>query len=251
MAQKIHDRIGQLQNIEDLIGERGSRMLRRTEATLYGPITQLLAAQQRLEKKLDTIEAMTVVKTVQITTNSLILPSSSDIPSVSRSVHVPTTNDRWDCSGDCTCICHTRTLVKTPNFFEWFLGVLFLGYTGMPRISPRCNIITCAQRSSPSTTVLYIFPAWFLARAISITMRLSCFDGPQLTLRVPRRVVGHSAIFLYSSMGDIASLKEILSQRKGSPFDIDYDTGETALMVSSIRFWETSDHTNKVASRSS
>ena len=235
MFQDLHDTKGDLQGIQRQIETSLREIVKKTEATSHGHFTQLLIAQQKLEMKLDTIEAATAVKAAQIMPRSMIQPSPSRSTKSSKPVRVSAKIAHCEYFDSCTCICHTRALAKTPHSLDLFLGTLFVNYTGIPFLSPPCNVKTCVQRSSPSTTVLYLFPAWFLTRAVIIAMKLSRHDGPQLNLRVPRRVAGHSAIFIYSSMGDVANVKGILNHRLGSPFDIDSDTGETALMVSSIR----------------
>ena len=133
------------------------------------------------------------------------------------------------CSGSCMCTCHHRRSKETPHFLKRFFGILFLGYTGFPLITPPCDIHACIRR--PTAVITYFFPSWLITRVFLMVMRVSLHDGPQISIRVPRVISGSSKIFYSAKIGDVDSIKEILQQRIGSPFDVDYFSGYTALMV--------------------
>ena len=185
-----------------------------------------------MEMKIDMMEASVAVMTACALPTSPIQSTSPSSSHTIRTACVPSSSFRWRYSRSCVCVCHTSSSVKLPSFLKQFLGALFIGYSGIPRITPPCDVKACVERSSLSVTATYLFPSWLLARAMFVAITSSGFDGPQLTLRLSRSIPTSAAILYRSRVGDVDSLKEILSQRTGSPFDFD-NAGYTALMVCS------------------
>jgi hypothetical protein len=77
----------------------------------------------------------------------------------------------------------------------------------------------------------YYFPRWFLQRAISLAIMLLPNDGPVASLRVQRAVSGSSKIFDYANVGDVDGMKRLFSSGLGSPHDVRFDSGTSALQV--------------------
>ena len=174
-------------------------------------VADLQSCQQRLELKLDLTEAQSIAKDVQSTAGTHI----------SRSIYISTSILRMRCSNGCVCICHRRQTRKTPSFLTSFFGTLFIGYAGLPRITQPCDVDACIRRTSPTVMVTYYFPAWLLARAFVLAVKLSSSDEPQLYLRFPRIVSVNSRIFIFAMRGDVNAMKQLLQKRLGSPFDSD------------------------------
>ena len=138
------------------------------------------------------------------------------------------------CFQDCRCNCHHRSTWKSPSYFRSIFGMLFLGYVGVPSITPNCNDFRCKQKADMNMKVSYYFPHWFVARAININIRLSKPDGLTQTLRVARMIPDTSKILSMAEAGDIEGMKQIFRSRKASPFDQDISRGRTPLYVSPI-----------------
>lgn len=133
------------------------------------------------------------------------------------------------CSERCGCICHRRSLIRTPSgLFENILGRLSMNTAGFPLLS--CNELQCRGRKNQIVKVRYSFPRWFLARAIAFNVSQSA-EGPMLWL-LGRRVLGPNArLFQYARKGDMTAMEELLQKRVCSPADID-PRSWTALHVS-------------------
>ena len=233
VVQDVQDRLQQLKDAQDQADTiQGQRVLEQT-STISRPITELSLAHQRLEVKIDKLEATTVTRVAQDFASSATQTSLDTSNAGHYSIHASAITKAARCSGHCQCICHRYSKINTPSSLRQFLGVLFIGYTGFPRITSPCNSRTCIRRASPAAMATYIFPNWFLARAMLLTITASFFEGPRLSLAFPRVVENGSLLFNYIEKGDIAGIKMLFSQQLASPFDMDYPGGYTALMVSS------------------
>ena len=243
-VQVIQDEVRDLQRIQQQISSTQNQRLGEHEAAMQQPITQLLNSQQRLELKLDIVEARLVAKNTEFRvrgpTQSILNPRCSlDRISTSSTVRITTSLTRWRCADSCTCSCHRhqRPNKRTPNILDRFIGVLFVGYHGLPKISERCSDGDCIQQSSSTLLISYFFPTWLLARAMILVLRLSSVHGPELNLRIPRIVSDTSRIFHYAIDGSIEDLKEIFHQGLGSPMDLNASNGNTALFVNQCPQW--------------
>ena len=181
--------------------------------------------------KITLLEASSIARAAQTTANKGLEPPSPGFTCSTRAIGISVYESQWRCSRTCMCTCHDRQNKNTPRLVNRFLGMIFIGYNGFPLISPPCDTYPCIRR--PTAVVSYFFPPWLIARAFLLVMKLSLYDGPQLSIRVPRVISGGSKLFHSARIGDVNSIKEILQQRTGSPFDMDYATGFTALMVCS------------------
>lgn len=72
-----------------------------------------------------------------------------------------------ECSRCCKCFCHIHGRLNTPRLLDGILGTLFIGYSGSPLLSPRCDHIFCRERKDSSTTLAYQFPQWFVASRLA------------------------------------------------------------------------------------
>ena len=237
-VQVVQDKIRDLQIAQQQITMVQAQRSAEHEAAVKEPIAQLLVAQQRLELKLDVIKAGHIADNAESQVRAGMesvfnTGNSVDRTLTSRTIQITTSVTRWQCADSCMCSCHRhpRPKKRTPNTLDRFIGVLFVGYFGLPKISERCNDEDCIQQSSATVLVAYFFPTWLLARAMILMLRLSWVHGPELNLRIPRVVSNTSRIFYCASSGDIDGMKEILHRHLGSPMDIDVTNGYTALTV--------------------
>ena len=232
--QSLRSAIGGLQAVQHQSEAAQDQRLTSYETAVHEPIARLLEAQQRLELKLDAVEATSVARAAQRTTGRVMQPESSGHTQFTHSLCISASISQARCSDGCICICHHRQNRQTPEFLTRFFGTLFIGYTGLPLIIQPCDIHTCIQRTSPTIIITYFFPLWLLARALFLVIKLSSCDGPHVSLRVPRIRTDNSVIFTFSSLGNVNGVKQVLQQRLGSPFDVvDFD-GFSALMVSMV-----------------
>ena len=147
---------------------------------------------------------------------------------------------QFDSCTDCSCACHSRCAWRSPSYLKDFLGLLFIGYTGLPILNPRCDAVECIQNSQSSVYFRYLFPPWLLACALEYYIRISQSSGVSQCLRVSNVLPQGAAIFLLTRSGDTEGLKKLLSSRKGSPFDINF-RGATPLRGSSSRTGSTAN----------
>ena len=200
--------------------------------------TQALVGQQELKLRLDSIEAKYMQDSTNLIAGAL---SHAEIPRprnrIGQTVRIATSFPRRSCKGNCECGCHRRhrSSIKSPTALEAIIGTLFVGYTGTPYIDEVCNHHPACSQVKRSITILYVFPAWFLARAVAVA--LSCFSasGPELNIRIINIVPSTSRIFSHASDGDVDGLKNVLRQGIGSPMDMGSE-GEIPLLVCVAKF---------------
>ena len=150
-----------------------------------------------------------------------------------RSFHSSLTLTCWQCSSGCPCSCHRHyRRHRIPTLLDRFLGILFVGYLGLPYLNGPCDSPQCCQRSSPGILISYIFPAWLLARTMIILMRISSSYGPELLIRIPRIISYNASIFQCIHTGNVNEIKRLFERGLSSPFDVD-PSGLSGLMVRS------------------
>lgn len=114
---------------------------------------------------------------------------------------------RMACKPWCSCICHAQKTLKSPSFMERLVGSLFVGYTGIPRLRSQCNQQSCHLASPPMIYITYYFPAWFLARMVSLMIASTPLAGPVVSLKTQRAVPGDAEIFLCAKTGNQDRIK--------------------------------------------
>ncbi|KAF2689092.1 hypothetical protein K458DRAFT_399919 [Lentithecium fluviatile CBS 122367] len=128
------------------------------------------------------------------------------------------------CSRNCPCQCHVRTKIESPRWLQGLIGTIFCGYNGSPLLEMRpCDYSKCRRCEPTSLSLTYIFPAWFLARALSVTMFWNSFAAPaaSMTVHVSNVIPLSSPIFGNIITGSHSGVTDIFSQRLASPFDVD------------------------------
>ena len=93
-------------------------------------------------------------------------------------------SQRSRCESWCRCACHTERSMNTPKFLRSVMGILFIGYTGIPVLNPSCDSNVCKGNSEGLLQVHYFFPPWFLAKVVSVALGVSQAHGPEFCLRV-------------------------------------------------------------------
>jgi hypothetical protein len=138
---------------------------------------------------------------------------------------------RVSCKPWCSCTCHKQRTFRYPDWLRAAIGGLFVGYTGIPVLTPSCTEVNCHQRSAPSIEVTYHFPNWFLYRVLSLNLRLSSLAGPEFNLRMPRMVNWTTPLWQKSQVGDIHAVQALFGSGRASPYDVNA-YGQSSLHVS-------------------
>jgi hypothetical protein len=138
---------------------------------------------------------------------------------------------RKTCLPWCSCQCHIRYNLRTPDLFKSVMGSLFVGYSSLPVLAQNCNEKSCRRRSALRVIISYQFPKWMWARALLASM-LAAIQGPELLLRVPRIIPFASHTYQYCLDGSVMALRRLFEEGHASPYDIDA-RGFSLLHVSS------------------
>ena len=138
--------------------------------------------------------------------------------------------DSNECRFWCNCACHIRRKFSTPRLLKNFLGQLFIGYTGIKLMKQQCDQSSC-HRGSKIIQISYCFPPWFFTKLLFFSIATAPFDGPQLSLIVPRIVDEKAAVFFCARNGDVEGIKSLFESGTASPRDMSWIGGYTALHV--------------------
>ena len=134
------------------------------------------------------------------------------------------------CILGCACMCHSHQQFRSPQFFDQPLGSLFVGYVGLPILSPSCDRRGCIENFEFFLNTHCVFPHWFVKRAISILLSRSIDTPPALNLRVYTVSRLNSLVSDYASRGNIDNIRILFKYRQASPFDVNR-WGQTPLSV--------------------
>ncbi|KAL8896422.1 MAG: hypothetical protein Q9192_003102 [Flavoplaca navasiana] len=131
----------------------------------------------------------------------------------------------------CLCRCHHVTTMATPGDWSRVLGRLFVGYTGLPLPSKKCDRKSC-QHGQVQTRirVAYLFPFWFALRlfALTITRASTSF---MWKLDFPAVTSGSSDLFVHASLGNIDKIQGMLSTDAGAFNVIDSVANKSPLHI--------------------
>ena len=120
----------------------------------------------------------------------------------------------------CLCRCHWRRKWQSYQVLDKIVGTLFLGYSSAPNLTQGCDLPSCSRNQRSLSSVLYIFPSWFLQRAISIVLLYTHRDGPSMSLRTLRLRRLADPVFHFATVGEVTQIKALFDRGEASPFDI-------------------------------
>ena len=218
------------------INDTWDQKVPQQESPVQQSLGRLPGAQRQVHVNLSEREAVRLAQTARsllspITSGSRDIGTSPIRSTINSSIQPTWSLTCWQCSRVCSCRCHEhRSNSMSPLSLDRFIGTLFLGYFGLPKLAKACDNAQCSQRSNPSVLIVYFFPTWLLARAMIILMKFSLTSRPELLIRVPRVLDANASIFHYSDAGDVNGIKRLFERGLSSPFDVD-NTGYSALMV--------------------
>ena len=83
------------------------------------------------------------------------------------------------CSPSCQCSCHKKTRWSSPWSAKRLLGALYITYTGISMLSPRCSIPLCKRKSPPIISINCSLPRWLASYMISIFLKSAPACSPE------------------------------------------------------------------------
>lgn len=93
------------------------------------------------------------------------------------------------CRPGCHCACHASRTSATPAFVDRVLGKLFIGYTGLPLLSTKCDVEECKRSQVAHVEFEYWFPlGFFWSRIFRLQASYQANIGPQMSLSTFRRI---------------------------------------------------------------
>ncbi|KAK0128443.1 hypothetical protein ONS95_000416 [Cadophora gregata] len=121
------------------------------------------------------------------------------------------------------------------------IGKMFVGYAGLPLLSPKCNLADCENSQAPNVSMEYWFPLGFFRSQIVRLQVAHCQNvGPQVALSTLRQVPDSAPCVDYALDGNIAGLKELFLRDLASPRDISRTRGYSLLRWAVYgKQWET------------
>ena len=133
------------------------------------------------------------------------------------------------CNTACSCICHRPSKLGSPALLESIFGAIHVGLTGALTSRTACTERLCKRQNYRTARFVYRFPSWMLARAISFSY--STRSSMQIVLRVPRIISDDAPILRFAALGDLASIRTLMSRGLASPADVGVSYGLTALHI--------------------
>lgn len=135
------------------------------------------------------------------------------------------------CDVWCDCKCHTHVRTQTPDKLQSIFGTLFIGYAGLPALTPSCSNTRCRRGADGYLQVNYYFPQWFLGRIVSTAMKFQDSVFPKVRMRVLHTRNTFEGIFMNSFDNDADAVEHQLRNGQASVFDATEDSGHSPLHV--------------------
>ena len=202
----------QIQSNQSLAKDRTAQQLNEHSRLL----THILGSQSSLHHILSTTTQSQVG-----TQRATISPSEQ---SVCRVIQIKASyHQRWPCTAYCKCTCHKVKTFQSPALLKRIIGTLFIKYSGYPACMgtpQRCTDADCVSQITFQTTVYYLFPSWFIAKAFILGLTTQSLGEISGSLKVQRIVPDGSEAFRLAQLGSVDGLKSLFRQGLASPFDV-------------------------------
>ena len=137
------------------------------------------------------------------------------------------------CMSDCRCKCHNKACRQTPAFLGGILGKLLVGYSGTLVGIDECSS-TCRNNAVFNIQVTYVFPGWFVAKAISMSFWRT-HQSPLTVFLAVRNYTEDRQLFHHIRSEDLDGVRYLLQHKRVSPNDLETSRGGTALHVRSLQ----------------
>lgn len=133
------------------------------------------------------------------------------------------------CRPGCPCACHSPQRSATPTLFNAILGRLFVGYSGLPALTPKCDDAECMGSRGKQISLEYWFPMSIWCTIVRVQVGVSLNGGPSLHLETLRRVPDSSQCVSFAQTGNIGGLQYLFRHGYASPRDVSSSRGYTLL----------------------
>ncbi|KAI9772906.1 MAG: hypothetical protein M1840_008788 [Geoglossum simile] len=227
--------LGSLSQHQNDLRESVSQMYHQVDQRI-GRVEEILRAQS------ERLEASQYTQLGPLKRRAPRIPNKgSEFPKLARSegVGVRVTQFAIACRPGCPCACHSQGRSVTPALIDRVLGRLFVGYAGLPFLSPKCDSDACEKAQIPHVSLEYWFPlGFFWSQIISFQIANA---SPQMQLSFLRRVPDSAQCVDFALDGNIEGLKDLFKRGLASPRDVSSTRGYSVLRWAVYgKQWETS-----------
>ena len=134
------------------------------------------------------------------------------------------------CRSGCPCSCHVQANSSTPGVIDRVFGQMFVGYAGLPFLSPKCNTAICEKSQAAQISLEYWFPLGFVwSQIIRFRLTYEPHVGPQFELSSLRRVPDSAQCVNFALKGNIEGLTDLFRRGVASPRDVSTTRGYSVL----------------------
>ncbi|KAL9101172.1 MAG: hypothetical protein Q9163_003550 [Psora crenata] len=134
------------------------------------------------------------------------------------------------CRSGCPCNCHVQARSSTPGLIDRVFGKIFVGYAGLPLLSPKCNTTSCEKAQAAHISLEYWFPLGFVwSQIVRFRLTYESNVGPHFELSSLRRVPDSAQCVNFALNGDIDGLKDLFRRGLASPRDVSTTRGYSVL----------------------
>jgi len=223
------------QTLRDLIGLATASRVARIELQIdsfQSSIQGEIGAKDATGRIVDLASQILGTDTnISVTKQNACGPDNLQMEHLSSTISVQAYK-RAECNIKCTC--HIRYGARNPGPLSSVLGVLFVGYIGLPALGSSCNLTSCRNSSVRALRITYTFPIWFLRRTIDVAIGSDFFGQPELNIKLNNRVDYNSdhSLFQLARQGNVEGMKSLFERRLAAPNDVTFQGGRTAFDVS-------------------
>ncbi|KAI9750457.1 MAG: hypothetical protein M4579_006462, partial [Chaenotheca gracillima] len=193
-------------------------------------VEEMLLAQAENVRESQLIQVGTSYASAARRRPSPVRPRVSTSSSQAEGFSVRVTPYTVACRPGCSCSCHSQQKTSSPGMLSRVLGQLFVGYSGVPYLSPKCDQETCGKSRASNISMEYWFPIWFLSSTI-VQMKAGYQPsiGTIFQLQTLRSVPDSAQCVKFALSGNIESLKYLFSNGMASARDVSPARGYTLL----------------------
>ena len=156
-------------------------------------------------------------------------PYSSFHSGEKTSIGIRVTPSAISCRKACRCACHSRRSSSSPAFMNNLLGRLFVSYSGLPVIKPRCDSPECRGSKSSHMSLEYWFPTSFWSNVVRMELSYHHVNGPSIQLDMLRIIADDAQCINFAISGNITGLQHLFNSGLASARDISTTRGYSLL----------------------